>query len=400
MSLPRPSRLVAAAALLALALVAPALPGAAPARAAGPAGPEPVFTALDSVVTAGDNLHWEVRFTLHNTLPTGLYPDSLWCETEDLDPGQTRAPRKAFLDIQRLLVLVANVGANEETAFQLEGPAAFEHGWLDFHLLLHDMEKRPYALHTRVELRPGPASERYPSRFLTVDGRKVETVLVPAVREGKTGPAPGVLLLHDDGENARKLLRSALYLSGRGYTVMLVSMPGYGLSEGEPDFMGPASVSAAQAALDELARTPEVDPQRLGAWGEGRGANLAMTLALRRPDLAAVVAESGIYDLWAAARADAAIRKAIVAEAGGDSSAWRERSPALNKADGLKAAVLFVHGEQDARAPVAQARAFYEALGAAGKNVQAKFLPGGAQALPRNPVLMAAQAFLAKALRP
>ena len=403
MSLPRLPRTMAMTALAWPVLVLLALPGAAPpACAQGPGGATPEFVALEPAVPTSEDLHWEVRFTLRNPLPTGLYMDSLWCDVEDLDPGQTRTPRVTRMDMQQLLGLVADLSPGEGTAFQFESPSTVEQGRLTFHLLAHDAAHKRYPLETRVEVTPGPTTERYPSRFLTVDGRKVEIVLVPALRDSAPRPAPGILLVHDHGENARKLLRTALLLARRGYAVMLVSMPGYGLSEGAPDYMGPATLRAAQAALDELARTPGVDPKRLGVWGAARGANVAMTLAVRRGDVAAVVAQSGVYDLWAAWRggASARLRGMVAAEAGRDSSAWRERSPALQSPGPLEAAVLFLHGEKEPEAPVAQARSFFEALRAAGKHAEAKFFPGGERALPRNEILSLTLAFFARQLHP
>jgi len=401
-SRPRPPRVPAATALVALVAFLPALSGAATPRQPAPAaGPVPVLSALETQVPLTDELHWEVRFTLSNPLPSGLYMDSVYVDTEDLDPGVTRTPRKGRLSMQRMVGIISDLSAGEGTYFQLESPSPFEHGWLDFHLVTTDAGKRRYPLHVRVEVTPGPTPARYPSRFLTVEGRKVEVVFVPSLRDSAAA-APGVLFVHDHGEDARKLLRTALALAHRGYAVMLVSMPGYGQSEGEPDYMGPATLGAAAAALDELARTPGVDAKRLAAWGHGRGANVAMALALRRPDLAAVVAESGTYDLWAAARGKdgAGVRRTIVAEAGRDSAAWRERSPAAQPAGPLQASVLLVHGEGDTGAPAAQARAFFAALQAAGKHVEASFLPGDAATLPRMQAMKAEQAFLARTLKP
>jgi pimeloyl-ACP methyl ester carboxylesterase len=369
--------------------------GGAPAQAEGPA-----LVPSETRITTSEDLRWAVNFSIINPLAGGLYMDSVYCDMEDLDPGETRAPRTTRMNLQHLLAIIPNLSAGENGYFLFEGSAACEKANLDFHLVTHDAAGTVYRLAARIEAGPGPLAERCPSRLLTVQGRAVEVVLVPAVRDSARGPGPGLLLVHGEAGNARKMLRTALLLSHRGYTVALVSQPGYGLSAGPPDLMGPATVRAALAALDLLAVSPRVDPKRLGVWGVERGATVAMELAMRRGDLAAVVAQSGVYDLWAAGRGAPARRDAIVAEAGRDSSGWRERSPALESPGKVGAAILFLHDEQDPDVPFAQALGYYEALRAASVRVQSKFFPSTGHHMPRGEALSVATAFLARELHP
>jgi dipeptidyl aminopeptidase/acylaminoacyl peptidase len=223
-------------------------------------------------------------------------------------------------------------------------------------------------------------------------GKKVECVLFRSTVEGA---APGLLLVHDHGSHARRMMGPATGLATRGYTVMLVSLPGYGLSEGPADLGGPRTVAALGAALDRLKRTPGVDSTHLAAWGIGRGAGPVASLATGRGDLAAVVLQSGIYDLWATSRATAPeFRETIVREAGRDSSAWRARSPLLRAAS-VKAATLVLHRESDNLVPADPARGFAAAIQAAGGTVESKFFPGTEHALSRSDVNRSALAFLA-----
>ena len=241
---------------------------------------------------------------------------------------------------------------------------------------------------------PGPFSRDHPSQFVTVNGRRVEYVVVPAGRDS----APGLLLVHGNGSNARKMLREARRLVPRGYTVLLVSMPGYGQSEGQPDFVGPSTVQALGAALDQLKAAHGVDPKRTAAWGVSRGAAAVTLLAQRRDDLRATVAESGFYDLWAVYRAlkILGINETIVSEAGSDSAAWRERSAALNP--GRPAAILILHGEKDVSVPAQQARGFAESLKARGADVETRFFPNSEHQLPPGEVMRTALEFLGRRL--
>jgi len=91
-----------------------------------------------------------------------------------------------------------------------------------------------------------------------------------------------------------------------------------------------------------------VDAKRIGAWGIGDGASVVLQLAKVRPGVRAVLAQSGLYDLWSGYRvADAEAQKTIVTAAGRDSAAWKARSPALASGK-LTATVLLLHGEKDA----------------------------------------------------
>lgn len=115
----------------------------------------------------------------------------------------------------------------------------------------------------------------------------------------------------------------------------------------------------------------------------------------RRGDVRAAVAQAGIFDMWAGYRGTRfeGIRANMVAEAGPDSSAWRERSAAYS-AKTLKGRLLILHGEDDANVPVAQAKAFYAELKAIGTEVEAEFFPRAEHALPRDQASGRAMEFL------
>ena len=219
-------------------------------------------------------------------------------------------------------------------------------------------------------------------------------MLFPAGRDS----VPGLLLVHGRGGHARTLLRMAMRLASLDYTVLLASMPGYGQSEGPADVVGPLTLQALGAALDQLKATPGVDAKRLGAWGIALGAAGVTLLSEGRGDLKATVAQSGIYDLWAVYRAmtDPSLREAIVRGAGSDSSAWRKRSAALNP--GKPAAILILHGEKDAYVPALQAHGFAESLKARGADLETRFFPNSGHELPPGDVMRTAIEFLDRRL--
>ncbi len=341
--------------------------GASPAAhghkgAAVPAVPDeaPGLVPETTQIETGADFGWAE--TLHITNPgrVGLYLDSLYCDVEDLDPGRTHGVRTSRVSLTPLVQIVHSIPAGDSSLIDYSGPAVSEHARLVFHLFAHRADGTTVALDTTVEAVPG-ASKTYASQFAGADGSRVEYVIVPAL--GGTVSPPGILLVPGEGTDARHSIRVARQIASRGYTVAVVSVPGYGQSDGAPDLMGPASVTGASRALDALKRAEGVDSTRLAAWGQSRGAGVVASLGARRPDLKAIVLQSGIYDLWAAYRGTsvAAFRDSIVAEAGSDSAAWRARSPILSAAK-MRAQVLVLHGEQDPVAPPAQAHALVAAL--------------------------------------
>jgi dienelactone hydrolase len=384
-----------------LAACAAVVPGAhaapAPRGAARPAEPSPVTLALVEPVQADSLFHWDASVEVRNAGAAGYFVDTLTLAIEDLDPGQTRAERVQRPDVSTFLARDYALGGDDALTIAYSRVATAERARFTFELTAHANGEAPRTSRLVFETTPGPVWSASPSRTLTVDGHAVETVFVPAA--GASGPAPGLLLVHGHASHARLMIPMALRLAARGYAVMLVSLPGYGTSDGPADLGGAASVRAAGAALDALAHAPGVDPRRLGAWGLSRGAGVVASLAASRADLRALVAQSGIYDLWAVHRGTTlpGFAATIVAEAGADSAAWRERSPLL-RASSVHAATLVLHGERDANVPVAQAHAFAAALQAAGTAVESGFTPAG-HLLPTAATERTALEFLDRVLR-
>lgn len=363
------------------------------------AGVAPTVTVEPARIVAGPDLTWSASVTITNPTADSLRVDRIELVVEDRDPGETRAPRESRLPLPPGTGIARDLAPGGANTFRFKVPAPAESAAVRIEARLRDSRCDSILAAGTADALPGPASRRYPSELLGVNGRRVEVVRVtPDVLPARG--APGVLLVHGHGHHARQMLRAAMRLAQGGYVVMLVSMPGYGLSEGPADFMGPRTIAALAAALDRLEQTPGVDTKRTAAWGVSRGATAVTLLAERRPELAAVIAQAGLYDVAAAARSgmDPAIRANLIAEAGDDSLAWRERSPGL-AVERLKAPILVMHGENDANAPAAQAHAFVRALQDRGAPVEAHFFPGAGHALPRDDTSLRALLFLDHALR-
>jgi dipeptidyl aminopeptidase/acylaminoacyl peptidase len=355
-----------------------------------------VNVAPDTLV-ANEEFQWAATLTLTNRSSAGLYLDSLVVVIAGADSGRTGSETTSR---RPLALLTAALSAGESSIQSITIPAGVERGRLRFLAWAHDRDNRRFRVEAAAPIAPSAFALAHPSRFFTSGAERCEYVLARP-DTAPPGGAPAVLLIHGHGAHARSMMPLIARLMGRGFVAMAVSLRGYGLSGGRPDFMGPATVQALSDGVELLRKEPGVDPRRIGVVGFSRGAACAVSLAARRRDLAAVAAQGGSYDLWATYRQTRVpgLRETIVAEAGSDSAAWRARSPPL-EAERIRPPLLVLHGELDDRVPAGPAHALVERRRAAGLPVEARFFPRGGHTLPRGPAYAVVTEFLEKHLKP
>jgi pimeloyl-ACP methyl ester carboxylesterase len=328
--------------------------------------PDPVVATVD--------FRWQFAIQIHNDLDVGLYPDSLVGYAEDMDPGKTTGPRTQEIPLNHMRGVFRPISAGDMVAFNYTGNAYFENGRVRFTLYAHTSDGKAITMERSFMATPGPSSAMYPSETVKSNGKNVEIVYMRALRGGDTFPA--LLLIHGETSHARRQLVFAKQAAVEGYAVMIVSLPGYGQSEGERDLMGPASYAAVEKALDKLLHTSGVDSSRVVVWGLGEGAGLAARLAANHPEIRAAVLQGGLYDLWAVARARGGDAMGEFAKlAGRDSSAWALRS-AIVSAKHIGVPVLMLHRGHDAMANYAQAEAYAAVLRASGSTVELSDVDG------------------------
>jgi dienelactone hydrolase len=339
----------------------------APAAFAAPAKP-PRIEILPANPAATPDFRWAFSIVIHNDDPSiGLYPDSITGFAEDLDTGKVDGPRSARIPLAHFTRLLRPISAGSSLPFNFSSSSYFERARITLRLYAHTSDRRKVEAQTTAEISGGPSAEQYASQSFEIDGRRIEYVFVRGGRP--PAPWPGLLLVHGELGNARRLLPFAHELAMTGYSVMVVSLPGFGASDGTPDLMGPASAAAIERAYQMLRSNPDVDSTLVSAWGISQGAGLVARFAARHPELKAVVLQGGLYDLWAVARArGAAGTRAFVSAAGKDSAGWRDRS-AANTATRIPSPVLMLHTERDAAAPIAQARSYADVLRQSGTTV-------------------------------
>lgn len=202
-------------------------------------------------------------------------------------------------------------------------------------------------------------------------------------RPAGKGPFPGVVLLHGDqpepaGPPGGKEFfydGTGEFLASKGYAVMAPSMPGFGDSTGERDFVGPETLLRLQSAITHFQRLPYVDSRRIALFGASRGATAAALLAPRIPGVLGLILQSGLYDLREVAKgggkgaspkgalpkAAREMRDRIGREAGAFPPEMARRSPAA-LSGGLSCPVLLIHGTEDQTVSIEQMRRFAKAL--------------------------------------
>ncbi len=207
----------------------------------------------------------------------------------------------------------------------------------------------------------------------SVDGKNVEAI---SFKPDGNGPFPALLLIPGHATTARDWIGNGLTFARGGYAGIAVSQPGYGKSEGPPDFVGPKTIKVLTAGYRKFQREPFVDSKRMGVVGYSRGGMAASLLAVQLDDVKAVVLGAGVYDFKKAYDETGldGIRQNIKAETGMTDEAIKQRSSILQM-EKLKCPLLILHGEKDINVPVNQALLLRDRLTALKKDFEIQIFP-------------------------
>lgn len=223
-----------------------------------------------------------------------------------------------------------------------------------------------------------------------------------------SGPWPAIVFVHgSQGNQVRERSGGEMYVRygrlrrmvRRGYVAAAVSQPGYGNSDGPPDFCGPFSQEAVLKSINWLRNKTFVNAGKVGLYGYSRGAITASMVATKDNKLAAVVLGGGIYDFnkWYPT-GFAGIDYNIETEAGTSKSDFAARSAIMHTTK-IKAPVLLLHGKHDDRIRLELVQEFATKLRATNPVVKLKVFPDAGHGIPPRKLYREIYPFLAKHLQ-
>jgi dienelactone hydrolase len=102
-----------------------------------------------------------------------------------------------------------------------------------------------------------------------------------------------VLLGHGSGGSRERVLEEIRMLARHGYGVLAFDLFGNGESSGHSNGLGDNAQPAVDAALGYLLARPDVDPDRIAAFGSSLGGEVLLEAAAREPRIKAVVSDGG-----------------------------------------------------------------------------------------------------------
>ncbi|MDQ6693781.1 MAG: S9 family peptidase, partial [Chloroflexota bacterium] len=233
----------------------------------------------------------------------------------------------------------------------------------------------------------------YPT-FDSVDGkpRQIPAWFYRATNNGKTGnsgdgpapaPVPVVVIVHGgpEGQYRPNFQFLAQYLVNNGYAVLAPNVrgsSGYGKAYGHLDDVRKRMDSVADLAQAAywLKQQPGIDGERIAVYGGSYGGFMVLAALTNYPDLwAAGVDIVGVSNfatfLENTSEYRRAHREAEYGSLANDRDFLEEIAP-LNHADKIVAPVIVLHGANDPRVPVSEARQLVAALEA--RHVPVEFI--------------------------
>jgi pimeloyl-ACP methyl ester carboxylesterase len=169
--------------------------------------------------------------------------------------------------------------------------------------------------------------------------RAVEAWYLAAPVAGSDPRAPALVFTHGNGELIDYWLDEFEVVRGWGLGVLLVEYPGYGRSGGDPSEASITNTMAA--AYDYLASRPDVDRERIVAYGRSVGGGAAGTL-VRQRSVAAMILESSFTSVRRMARRHLLFGPFV-----------RDPFDTLGAVGDFDGPVLVIHGRQDRLIPPA-----------------------------------------------
>ncbi|RIH87530.1 Dipeptidyl aminopeptidase BIII [Calidithermus terrae] len=248
-------------------------------------------------------------------------------------------------------------------------------------LLLYDLQTDAYEVLLPAEygsIDPAVFVDDEYVRYPTFDGQQVPAILYRPRDVAPGARLPALVIVH--GGPTAQFFRGfdpyAQFLADRGYVILQPNIrgsTGYGTAWRDANLKdwGGGDLEDVVAGANYLKSLPYVDPERVGIFGGSFGGFMSFIAVTKRPDVFKVgVPWVGISDLHLLYEEDMEHFKYYLRQQMGDPekdyALWRDRS-AVEFAHQLTAKLLIVHGTNDPRCPISQARVFRDRLLQLGK---------------------------------
>lgn len=219
--------------------------------------------------------------------------------------------------------------------------------------------------------------ECYKMKYLSDGLKVVGFIVVPKVRDKKLP----VLIFNRGGNReygsiSDRDLAYLSYLASKGYVVLASQYRGNDGGEGRESFGG-SDVNDVMNLIP-LAKSLEFsDPDRIVMLGYSRGGMMTYLAIKKGAKIRAAAVVGGITDIEQTYRERETGMKRVIEElVGTKKSDWRDRS-AYYFAEKINVPVLILHGEDDSRVKVTQAKKLAEKLRELGKEYELVVFPKG-----------------------
>jgi dipeptidyl aminopeptidase/acylaminoacyl peptidase len=208
--------------------------------------------------------------------------------------------------------------------------------------------------------------------FDSADGTRLHGWFLPAIGPRSGRAAPTVLQVHGNAGSIRSHLWFTEYLPAAGFNLFIFDYRGYGQSEGTPRRRDDL-IADTDAALDALLARDDVDPQRVGMFGQSLGGSIGLNAMAEREEIRAAVVVAA-FTSWRDMAADAVSggRSGPIARTLARVLIRDHRRPDECIAR-IDRPVLLVHGDDDRIVPMHHT----ERLAAAKPDATMLVLPGG-----------------------
>jgi uncharacterized protein len=210
--------------------------------------------------------------------------------------------------------------------------------------------------------------------FESADGTRLFGWLIPAYgRANDMAKHATVLHVHGNAGNIISHQWFTEHLPRAGFNVFLFDFRGYGQSEGRATRREPL-IADTEAALDAMLARDDIDPRRIGMYGQSLGGSIGLNVMVKRSEIRAAVLESP-FASWRDIAANAI---------GGDPpfflSTWLatilipDHDRPLDAIAQIDRPILLMHGTADRIIPISHSRRL---AAAGGENVELIELRGG-----------------------